>query len=446
MMKKLFFFFVFFAITTCAWAEQVKTSFVFDETLDRLTVRLWLDQGGMIVKNTATSSDKLGDATIEIFDDATNIWLPIQTIAHPPFTDTAASMYRQDFDNVTKGGGAIQLVSGKTYFARCKINYGGAQGNARVFETGATFTVTMVQSLAGASSSIAGIQSQVMGIQSTVNQETTKTREKLDQLDAGADNTLVASETNVPSTATTTAPVKTDAAAVAKSALLNRETSVFSGETIVIRYRTFPGASPLITVYDPSHVIRVAGGRMVEGSQAGIYSYPVTFQRTWPVGDYTIVCSVPSHGTMEAMTLTVKASSIETISSDVTAGTGSATPAQGALATVKPLSDALDTVEKNLVQVAETLTAIESGTDLSGGVANRVASMYNSLKELSAKIKSLGGVSSDKLFQMSDARATDYDYLRNKTQELKALLDINKQLLEGTAKEGMVVKTWMEFR
>lgn len=446
-MKKILFLIMFFCCASCAYAEQVKASFVYDESLDRLTARLWLERSGMLVRNTATSSDKLGDAAIDIFDDTANVWLSTQTIAHPPFEDTTASMYRIDFETVTAGGGAIQLAPGKTYFARCTIHYGGAQGNALVYETGTTFTLTASQSLAGISTNIAGLQSQVMGIQSTVNQETTLTREKLSNLKTNTGNTLVASETTIPDQiASETGVVKTEATTAEKSALLNRETSVLSGETVTIRYRTHEGASPVITVYDPSHIIRIASVRMTEGSPAGVYSYPVTFAVSWPVGDYTIVCSEPATGTMDAMSITVKATAIETVSSDVSAVMGSVTPIQGVGKTVKSLSDELGAVEKNLALAAGAMAVSQNTAKVSGEVANSVASMYNNLKALSVKIKGLGGMDAAKLFEMSDARAKDFEYVCNKTQEMKALLELNKQLLEGTAKEGAAIQTWMEFR
>jgi hypothetical protein len=440
-------FLLLFIGAPLVYAEQVKASFVYDETLDRLTARLWLERSGMLVRNTPTSSDKLGDAMIDIFDDAANLWLPTQTIAHPPFDDTTASMYRVDFDNVTQGGGAIQLAAGKTYFARCQINYGGAQGDAMVYETGTTFTLTVSQSLAGISTNISGLQSQVMGIQSTVNQETALTREKLGKLKTDTGNTLVASESTIPGkVATEAGAVKTETTTAEKSALLNRETSVLSGETITIRYRTYENAAPIITVYDPAHVIRIASVRMTEGSPLGVYSYPVTFALSWPVGDWTIVCAEPTYGTMDAMSITVKATNIETVSSDVSAVMGSVAPIQGVSKTVKSLSDELGAVEQNLAEAAGTLAQSEKSAKVSGEVANRVASMYNNLKVLSLKIKGLGGVNVEKLFEMSDARAKDFDYIRNKTQEMKALLELNKKLLEGTAKEGAAIQTWMEFR
>jgi hypothetical protein len=68
---------------------------------------------------------------------------------------------------------------------------------------------------------------------------------------------------------------------------------------------------------------------------------------------------------------------------------------------------------------------------------------------LSSKIKALGGTDEldvNKFYEMSDVRAKDIDYLRNKTQEMKALLQLNQEMLEGTKKEDPIITTWMEFR
>ena len=76
-------------------------------------------------------------------------------------------------------------------------------------------------------------------------------------------------------------------------------------------------------------------------------------------------------------------------------------------------------------------------------------SLYNNLKEMSAKIHELGatvGYDMEKLYELNDAKSRDIDYIRNKTQELKALLLLSQQMIEGAAKEEPIVQTWFEFR
>jgi hypothetical protein len=229
---------------------------------------------------------------------------------------------------------------------------------------------------------------------------------------------------------------------------LNRETTVLIGSTLTIRYRTYPDASPEITVYDPAGLARVSSALMMEAAD-GLYAYAVTFDSSWSLGDYTIVCREPSYGTMDAIVITVVSVDIETVSSDVSAVLGSVAPVRDLESTMEALGAALSLIEQNIAKAAESLASSEAGSAAATEAANRVAALYASLKELSARIKELGGTKDldvDKLYEMSDARAKDLDYIRNKTQEMKALLQLNQEMLEGTAKEDPIISTWMEFR
>src|SRR5512135_150963 len=152
-MRRVVFISLFlFVGVSVAHAESVKATFVYDETVDRLTARLWLERGGMPVKNSSQSSDKLGDASIDIFDDASNAWLATQTIARPDPNDFNTSIYTWTLDNAVNRTDAMKMTAGKTYFANCKIRFGGPNGDLRTYETGTTFTITVNQQLASATS------------------------------------------------------------------------------------------------------------------------------------------------------------------------------------------------------------------------------------------------------------------------------------------------------
>jgi len=233
-----------------------------------------------------------------------------------------------------------------------------------------------------------------------------------------------------------------------KSGILNRETSVLLGSTLTIRYRTYPGAAPVITVYDPNNFVRIPSARMTEVAE-GLYAYDVTFAVTWPVGDYTIVCSEPTYGTMDAMVITVTTTDLESVSGDVSAVLGSVTGVRDVVSTVSALEAALSIVEENVTRAAEALAGADLGTAEGAAAAEKVAALFGVLQELSEKIKALGGTEGldvDKLYEMSEERANDIQYIRNKTQELKAILDLNRRLLEDTTKDKCIIQIWMEFR
>jgi len=223
---------------------------------------------------------------------------------------------------------------------------------------------------------------------------------------------------------------------------------VLAGSTIVIRYRTYENAAPVITVYDPLNVARIAGMPMAQGSP-GIYEYAVTFASTWPTGDYSIVCSEPSYGTMDAVTITVKTADVESIASNVSAVLGSVTPVRDIKSKVDAFVAAFNVIEDNIARAAETLATVKAGSAEAAAAAEQMTSLYNNLKEMSSKIHELGatvGYDMEKLYELNDAKSRDIDYIRNKTQELKALLLLSQQMIEGSAKEEPVVQTWFEFR
>jgi len=67
------------------------------------------------------------------------------------------------------------------------------------------------------------------------------------------------------------------------------------------------------------------------------------------------------------------------------------------------------------------------------------------LKELSKILKTLGTDPAG-LSELSETKSGDFSYLRNKFQELRALVEFNMRLLEPSVADEVVVQVWMEFR
>jgi hypothetical protein len=55
------------------------------------------------------------------------------------------------------------------------------------------------------------------------------------------------------------------------------------------------------------------------------------------------------------------------------------------------------------------------------------------------------GVNLNKLYEVSKEKKDDMLYIKNKTQELKAAMEMNKKLMESASKKP-VVQTWFEFK
>jgi hypothetical protein len=433
---------------------RVMSSFVYDETGDKLAARLWLERRGQMIVNN--DINKLGTASLEAYE-ADNTPLNVINIAAPAtddYTDIGAT-YRVTVSDILKATNIFgkALKSGKTYFVKLRINYGGLSGNTNSYEAGTTFTVTFAQSMSTIVGEIQAmstdIQNQVVGVQGTIVNESQETRNVLTQqvgtVKTDTSKILTAAETTLPEKLTA---VQTDVTTAAKSAILNRENTVMLGSTLVIRYRTYENATPVITVYDPNNVMRVVSQPMIEES-AGIYKYALAFSVTWPRGDYSIVCSEPNYGTMDAVVITARSTDIEDISGDVSAVLGSVTQVRDIKSTVDAFAAAFNVIEENISKATEMIAGVEAGSAEAAAAAGQMDALYNNLKEMSAKIRELGatvGYDLEKLYDVNEARSKDINYIRNKTQELRALMLLSQQMIEGAAKEEPVVQTWFEFR
>jgi len=428
-----------------ARAEKVRASFLFDETEDRLTVRLWLEREGTVMRNTA--SDKFGKATLEIYDEETDDWFPAQTIAPPDPSDLVTHIFTWTLDDATKATSSIQLHKGRTYFARCTMRYGGPSGTGFTYQTGETFTVSATSSLQSVSASAASLRSKIADIETTITEENTLTRELADSKAGGV---LVASETTGGATsggattgeATTIEGGAGEALLVEEAEIMTSETKVLLGSLVTIRFRTYPGVSPVVTVYDPDRVVRVATARMTE-EERGLYRYFLRLASWWPEGDYTVICSEAQHGTMDTLVLHAKRPDLATIA-------GAPVPEDAAAlddseSKVRALSATMEIVEARLTKAAEAMNRMQPGMTGMTEVAEEMASLYNDLKVLSGLLKSLGTDPAG-FSDLEEGRSKDFGYLRNKLQEFRALVDLSRRLLEPAFKNEPLVQVWMEFR
>jgi hypothetical protein len=70
------------------------------------------------------------------------------------------------------------------------------------------------------------------------------------------------------------------------------------------------------------------------------------------------------------------------------------------------------------------------------------------LEAMSKQIKDIGGttgINLEKLYEVSKDKKEDITYIKNKSEELKAAMEINQKMIENVAKKP-VVQTWFEFK
>ena len=170
------------------------------------------------------------------------------------------------------------------------------------------------------------IKANVTGISSTVAAEAAATRSELkasldtqtgvikeklasevSDLKTQTAKILTAAETTIPEKINTdlAAAIKSDVKPHIKSGILNRDNVVKTGQALTIRYRTETGKSPAISIYNAKNALMVSGTAMSEVAGTGIYEYTATFAASWGTGDFSVVCSESSLGTVDAMVITV---------------------------------------------------------------------------------------------------------------------------------------------
>ncbi len=461
---------------------KVLSSFVYTEATtdtngdlvsgtDQLIIRTWLERRGKLVVNT--DINKLRGATVEIYNDTTGAWT---TVTFDDITDDSASpeaerngTYLVTIPHVTTEGTGkvLSLTAGKTYFAKCNITWGGSSSaTRRTYTGGTTFTIQVTERINELVTDIANLSTQisteVSGLSTTVSTEAATTRTKITSEATTTRTSVAGVKTDTTSiltaTGTTSLPdqieavttqIETDIEPQVKSAILTRDTVVKKGDTITIRYRTTTGLSPTMTVYDPNNVVRLSGAIMTEIATSGIYEYDVKFLSTWPVGDYSVVCSESTQGTIDAITITVASTDIEDISSNVSAVLGSVGQVKDFQNQIQAFTAAFNVVEENIRKASIALAGVQAGTQQAVEASEQLGSLFSTMKEMSAKIKALGGTAGydlERLYEVSESRSKDIGYIRNKTQELKAIMLLNQKMMESTAKEEPVVQTWFEYR
>ncbi len=433
---------------------KAQSAFVYDESTDKLSIRVWLEKRGKMVVNDDVNI--LGNAVVDIYNDSTGGWLKSITLEPPAASNTVNGVYFKEIPNVVSVDDDFNLVAGKTYFARVVINYGGLTGTGRSYEGGATFSVTINENLRAVTNSIQTVATNIAGqtaaIQKTIKDEiegqiTSVVVPKI--TDVKTETSKILSATGTESLQDKIAEVKTQVVQEVqphiKSGILNGETAVRTGSKLAVRYRTDSGLSPTISVYSPKNNLLISDRAMAEIGITGIYEYNVTFLPAWGRGSFTIVCSEPVKGTADAFVLKVSDSDIEDISSSVSAVLGSTSGITNLKKVTETLNAQFSDMDKAIAQISKNITGKVEEVK---GAAVELAGVFKQLEDMSNTIKSLGGtagINIDKIYEVSKDKQEDISYIKNKSEELKAAMELNQKMIENVAKKP-VVQTWFEFK
>ncbi|MDO8489119.1 MAG: hypothetical protein Q7S42_03300, partial [Candidatus Omnitrophota bacterium] len=427
---------------------NVQGSNYYDANSDTLSVQGWLmQQDTMIPKNDPSSGiDGISQGYIEIFDETnssiTNSDLAISNVLNQNGTV-----------NVRWSGlrAAGKLLQGKNYFARLRLMYQGAYIWGVVpFQVSGALDIQAIQ--------------QGMGLK-TGETIVTQMEKKLGVTGEGAEtiaakvqivadkalSILTAAEKTLPDKITkmreeVTSSIQSEIKPSVQSGILTRDTTVKQGDTIDISYRTTTGLSPTITVYDTKDRIRLNAQTMVEIGATGVYVYKVKFLPSWGAGDFTVVCTESTKGTVDALVMTVTQSSLADVSGQVSAVLGATTGMSGIKNVADTLNSQFSTIDSTLAKLS---AGISSKVAETAGALGNLQSVFTQLESISAQIKSMSGaaegINLEKLYNVSKDKKDDMTYIKNKTQELKAAMEINQKLMQNVANKP-VVQTWFEFK
>jgi hypothetical protein len=436
---------------------SIESNFAYNESAQTLSVRMWLTRLGKTIVNNGINN-LAPTATITVIDPFGNSLTPI-TLQGPALTDTLAgdAFYQGTIPNVLSANNILgeALTPGGTYFANCVINYGGASGTTNTFQGGTQFTLTVTEALVNNVINAIGepvgqtIAAQIEGAQSSITNAVTAAQTALTaQVSAVKSDTAqiaTATQTTIPNQITAAQAVLTNAII---SKVLNSETTIAQGKTLTIRYQTGIGLSPKIDVYGPKNVLRISKGAMQEIGATGVYSYPVTFQSSWGLGDCAIVCSEATKGTVDSYTVTITASDIDQVNSNVSAVLGSTTGLNGIGQAAASLNSQIDIIQSALTQLASNVSSTSSaGAAGKASAAGSMEALFGQIQGVSNQIQGLigkgqAGINLQKLYQVSAGRQQDIDYLKNKTQELKTVVDMSQSMIDNVANKPVVQEVY----
>lgn len=165
-----------------------------------------------------------------------------------------------------------------------------------------------------------------------------------------------------------------------QSKILNRPTTTTNGATIMIRYRTDTGKAPEINVYDPANAILIPSGLMTnEIGASGVFEYALQIQSTWPMGEYTILCSESTTASADSMILKIV---------EPEGGAGSTVDLSTVIEKLDALSAKLDTISADQSTMNSTLSAQSAKLDT---ISADQSTMNSTLSGQSATLTTISG-------------------------------------------------------
>jgi hypothetical protein len=183
---------------------------------------------------------------------------------------------------------------------------------------------------------------------------------------------------------------------------------------------------------------------MKEIGNTGIYEYDVTFSSGWGMGDFTIVCSEETKGTLDALVMSVLRTDLEQIAGDLSGVLGTTSGISSLKTVAESLNSQFSIIETALAKVGKDL--LNEVRDAAGS-NSALESVHVQLSSVAKQIQGIvgeSGLNLQKLYEVSEQKKDDITYLKNKTQQLKAAMEMNSKMVDNIANKP-VTQTWYEY-
>ena len=363
-------------ITQLAGVETLpRVNYAYDPAADSLGFQVWLERAGLIVVTPAGNA-----ASVDIFDSSNNKMNPDPISSSVP---DSRGVWWLLWDPAAGTG----LAQNTNYLAKVSIAYQGV-----TYTTSVLVNITTAKTISDIQASVGtGLAATVSDIQTSVGENLGVKVDSLQAAVGAAEPTTLSSRvtsiledtgTNIP------AIIASEIKKGTGSKILNRPTTVNTGETVAIRYKTDSGLASTTTImlYDPNNVVRIPTTNMTEIDSSGIYEYKITFQEAWGTGDYTVLCAESQTGSADSMVLSVGtaislsgiASRIEGLDSDLTGISGNVSNVQKIVGSTTDTANA-DTLYGKLTGVSAN--AEEAVADWGKYTAEDVVKYVNNVEE-----------------------------------------------------------------
>ena len=240
-----------------------------------------------------------------------------------------------------------------------------------------------------------------------------------------------------------------------KARIFNTPTIMKIGKKYLVNFQTYSGVSPVLDMYDPKGELLIEKRTMTEVDDSGVYQLSLTLENTWVLGTYTLVCSESAKGTMDAASIIVTSTDLETIDQNVGSLMGAFASGQDMSAIRQDIEKAFDIFRADLekllrntaVNIDESLTLIIE-SEGNKAVDQSLADLYDGLVGIKNKFKEAGVVPLsllDSIVSFDDSRKKDIAYIKQKFTQVQTISRLQQQMLDNLINEP-IIETWYEFR